>query len=183
MIISEREIMQICKKPTRLAATATISLLAVAVMSGCSQQDKVSFSSGGMTHTFAEGKDAVPKDFLLPIYPGATATGSVTADGGDQDQSKFLMLSTPDQMDKVSDYYQNTLKDKGWSIDKVDTDAPKVVSISVHQKDVEGNVMLADDNGKTTISLSAGKSSDTSKEDTESNSENYQPDKVNPPSD
>jgi hypothetical protein len=183
MFTIQREIMLIGKKPQKWAAAAAVSVAALSILTGCSEQDKVSFSSGGMTHTFAEGKDAVPKDFLLPVYPGATATGSVSADGGDQDQSKFLMLSTTDAMDKVSEYYQNTLKDKGWTIDKIDTDAPKVVGISVHQKDTEGNVMLADDNGKTTISLSAGKAGDTSKEDAESNSENYQPDKVNPPSD
>jgi hypothetical protein len=150
---------------------------------GCSKEGAVTFNSGGMTHTFAEGKDAVPKDFILPMYPGATTTGSVSAEGTDQEESKFLMLSTSDTLEKVSEFYQNSLKDKGWTVDKVDTDAPKVVSISAHLKDTEANVMLADDAGKTTISLSAGKVGDTSKEDSESNSENYKPDKLNPPTD
>jgi hypothetical protein len=136
-----------------------------------------------MTQTFAEGKDAVPKNFLLPVYPGATATGSVSAEGNDQEESKFLMLSTTDSLEKVSEYYQNTLRDKGWTVDKVDTEAPKLVSISAHMKDTDANVMLADDGGKTTISLSAGKTGDTTKEDAETNTENYSPDKLNPPTD
>jgi hypothetical protein len=100
-----------------------------------------------------------------------------------QEESKFLALSSNDPLDKVSDYYQNTLKDKGWTIDKVDSDIPKVVNISAHLKDTEANVMLAEDGGKTTISLNAGNAGDTSKEDSEANQENYKPDKVNPPTD
>jgi len=163
-----------------------IALAAIAiatVISGCSHDDKVSFNSGGMTHTFAEGKDSVPKDFVLPVYPGATATGSVSADGNDQEQSKFLMLSSADSLDKVSEYYQSSLKDKGWTVDKVDADQPKVISITAHKQTTEANIFLSDDGGKTTISLSAGKSGDTSKEDAESQSENYSPDKANPPTD
>lgn len=81
------------------------------MISGCSNDGAVSFNSGGMTQSFAEGKDSVPKDFILPVYPGATATGSVSADGNDQEQSKFLMLSSTDSLDKVSEYYQSSLKD------------------------------------------------------------------------
>ncbi len=64
-----------------VAAAAFILLLVPALLSGCSKEGSVSFNSGGMTHTFSEGKDAVPKDFSLPVYPGATATGSVSAEG------------------------------------------------------------------------------------------------------
>ncbi len=92
-------------------------------------------------------------------------------------------MSTSEPLDKVSEFYQNTLRDKGWTIDKVDTEAPKVVSISAHLKETEANVMLADEGGKTTISLSADKVGDTTKEDAEAQTENYSPDKVNPPSD
>jgi hypothetical protein len=175
--------MLISRNILHVSAGLLASFSAVSLLAGCSPQDSVSFKSGGMTHTFTEGKEAIPKDFVLPIYPGASATGSVSAEGTDQEESKFLMLSTADPMDKVSEYYQSSLPQKGWTIDKVDTDSPNVVSISAHMKDSQANVMLAVDNGKTTISLSVGKTGDTSKEDTESNSENYQPDKVNPPSD
>jgi hypothetical protein len=180
--------LQSTKRPSAKASALKGSVffagsLAILSLGACSQEGSVKYESGGMTQTLAEGKAAVPKDFVLPVYPGATATGSVSAEGSGQEQSKFLMLSSPDSLDKVSDYYQNTLKDKGWTIDKVDTDAPKVVSISAHMKETEANVMLADDGGKTTISLSSGIAGDTSKDDTESNQENYKPDKANPPTD
>jgi hypothetical protein len=175
--------MLISRKSLNVSAALLASSAALSLLAGCSPQDSVSFKSGGMTHTFSEGKDAIPKDFVLPVYPGASATGSVSAEGNDQEESKFLMLSTADAMDKVSEYYQSALPQKGWTVDKVDTDSPNMVSITAHLNDTQGNVMLAVDAGKTTISLSVSKTGDTSKEDAESNSENYQPDKVNPPSD
>ena len=133
-----------------------------------------------MTHTFAEGKDSTPKDFPLPIYPGATTSGSVSSSGKDE-ESQFLMLSTVDSIDKVSVFYQNQLKDKGWEIDSVNTD-PKIVSIDAHKETLQANAELADDGGKTTISLQVGKASDV-KDESESSSENYHPDKVTPPTD
>ena len=86
------------KFPTALIP-ALIVLSATCLLGGCSKEGAVTFNSGGMTHTFAEGKDATPKDFILPIYPGATTTGSVSAEGTDQEESKFLMLSTSDTLD------------------------------------------------------------------------------------
>lgn len=162
---------------------ALVMAASMPLLSGCNKEGSVSFNSGGMTQTFAEGKDAVPKDFTLPVYPGATATGSVSADGTGDEQSKFLMLSSTDPLDKVSAFYQDTLRDKGWTVDKVDTEMPKVVSITAHMKETEANVMLADDGGKTTISLQANKTGEITKEDADASNENYQPDKINPPTD
>ena len=60
----------------------TLALVAFVVFAaGCSNDKEVSYKSAGMTHTFSEGKDAVPKDFALPLYPGAQPTGSVSAEG------------------------------------------------------------------------------------------------------
>jgi hypothetical protein len=136
-----------------------------------------------MTHTMAEGKDAVPKDFPLPLYTGAAPTGSVSAEGAGDEQSRFLILSTTDSLDKVSEYYQGELKNTGWSVDNVQV-SPKLVSISATKKDKEldANVLLADDGGKTTISLQSTKSVEIKKEDEEP-TENYTPNKVTPPTD
>jgi hypothetical protein len=148
--------------------------------SACSS-DKVTYKSSGMTQTLAEGKQSVPKDFQLPLYPGATATGSVSAEGDRQEQAQFVILSTADAIDKVSDFYQEELKKTGWSIDNIQN-MGKLVSISVNQKGVEGNVNIADDSGKTTISLELNKATETKKEDEEP-AENFSPDKVTPPTD
>ena len=150
---------------------------------GCGNDKEAVYKSGGMTHTMAEGKDAVPKDFPLPLYPNAAPTGSVSAQGAGDEQTKYLILSTPDSIDKVSEYYQGELKSAGWDVGNVQV-APKLVSISATKKDkdLDSNVMIADDGGKTTISLQSTKSVEIKKEDEEP-SENFTPNKVTPPTD
>lgn len=148
---------------------------------GCSSEKSVTFQSGGLTQTISEGKDAVPSNSVLPVYPGATASGSVSAEGK-QEGAQFIMLSTNDPPDKVSEFYQDKLKDKGWEIDKVDVSNPNATTITAHLKDTEANVLIAVDSGKTMISLQSSKSDDDTKPD-EENSENYQPNKTTPPTD
>jgi hypothetical protein len=160
----------------------TLALAAIAVFAaGCGNDKEVSYKSAGMTHTFAEGKDAVPKDFALPLYPGAQPTGSVSAEGDGNEQSKYVILSTIDPIDKVSDFYQDELKKQGWTLEPAQT-MPKLISISGTLKGLDSNVMISDDGGKTTISLQLNRSVETKKEDEETN-ENFTPDKVTPPTD
>jgi len=157
---------------------------ALLVVSACSSPDKVAYKSGGMTHTWAEGKAAVPKEFEKLVYPDASTTGSVSADGENEEQSKFLMLTSTKSPEEVSQWYQDQLKNSEWKVDKVEvlTETPKLISISGHKADLEMNVMIAEENAKTTISMSAGKSLDENNENKEP-SENYTPDKVTPPTD
>jgi hypothetical protein len=152
-------------------------------ITGCSSDKEATYKSGGMTHTMAEGKDAIPQDFPLPIYNGSSPTGSVSAQGSDSEQTKYLMLSTADSIDKVSEFYQSELKNAGWNIENVQV-APKLVSISATKKDkdLDSNVLIADDGGKTTISLQSTKSVEIKKEDDEP-TENFSPNKVTPPTD
>lgn len=168
----------------RTASLVFVTVISAVSLSSCGNQKEVSFKSGGMTHTFAEGQDAVPKDFPLPIYPGATTSGSVSAGGDDQEHSQFLMLSSNDSMDKISEFYQGQLKDKGWEIDKVDT-SPKLVSIDAHKDKLQANAELVEDSDsdKTTISLQVSQQSDNPKEESEAAAENFKPDKVTPPTD
>jgi len=170
--------------PLRTASLIFVAAFSVLSLSSCGNQKEVSFKSGGMTQTFAEGQDAIPKDFPLPIYPGATTSGSVSAGGEDQEHSQFLMLSSNDSMDKISEFYQGQLKDKGWEIDKVDT-SPKLVSIDAHKDKLQANAELVEDSDsdKTTISLQVSQQSDNPKEDSEAAAENFKPDKVTPPTD
>lgn len=162
---------------------AAVTAFALLSLSGCSEPQKVvSFKAGGMTHSFAEGNDSVPKDFPLPVYPGATATGSISAEGQGDEQSKFSMLSSKDDIHKVSDYYQQELKGKGWTVDDVQP-SDNLISITAHSKDLQANVMLsADEDKQTTISLSVSKSSDatTSADDAEAATENFTPQKTAP---
>lgn len=157
-----------------------VGLAALCALGGCGQQQEVSFKSGGMTHTMAQGNSAIPKEFEKLVYPDAVITGSVSAEGSNEEQSKFLMMSSSNSLDTVRKWYQEQLKNQDWQVDEVQ-DKAKVVSISGHKDNLEVNVMIAEDSPKTTISLSAGKQVDTS-EDKEP-AENYTPDKVNPPTD
>jgi hypothetical protein len=168
--------------PTRFNIVATIGVSLCFLLSACGNDKEATYKSGGMTHTMAEGKDAVPKDFPLPLYTGAAPTGSVSAEGAGDEQSRFLILSTTDSLDKVSEWYQSELKNTGWNVEV--QVMPKLVSISAtkKEKDLDANVSLADDGGKTTISLQSTKSVEIKKEDEEP-TENYTPNKVTPPTD
>ncbi|HEY9785029.1 MAG TPA: hypothetical protein V6D17_06465 [Candidatus Obscuribacterales bacterium] len=161
--------------------TTTLFSSAALSLSACGGNDKqVSYKSGGMTHTIQEGEGAVPQEFSKLIYPNAQATGSVSAEGNDQEQSKFAMLSCTTPVDDVSKWYQDQLRENGWEITNVQP-LPKMVSISAKKGEVEMNVMIADDGGKTTISLSLGKTIEATPD--ESEADNYTPDKVTPPTD
>ncbi|MFX5122973.1 hypothetical protein ABTC78_19470, partial [Acinetobacter baumannii] len=76
--------------------------------------------------------------------------------------------TSADSIDKVSEYYQNELKTTGWNIENVQV-TPKLVSISATKKDknLESNVLINDDGGKTTISLQSTSAVEIKKEDEE----------------
>lgn len=158
-----------------------LGLVVLIQLSGCNNSEQVSFKSGGMTHTMAQGPNAIPKDFAELVYPEATTAGSVSAEGNNEEQSQFLMLSSASPVSSVSKWYQDQLKQQNWKVDKVQ-DMPKLVSISGHKDKVEVNVMIAEDGQKTTISLSTGSQVDGANED-KVPAENYTPDKLNPPTD
>lgn len=147
----------------------------------CSNQGEVSFKSGGTTQTFAEGKTAVPKEFEPLVYPQSVTTGSVSADADNQEQAKFLMLTSTNSPETIGKWYQDQLAKQNWKVDKVQ-DMSKLISITGHKDDTEVNVMIAEDGGKTTISLQAGKQGDNVNDDKEP-AENYVPDKATPPTD
>lgn len=156
---------------------------AAVLLSGCnSGTSEVSFKSGGMTHTFAEGKSSIPKDFPLPLYPNATTTGSVSADGGaGGERSKFLMLASKDPVEQVSKYYLDELKASGWKVENQETSGG-LINLSASQKDMEANVLVSGESGKTTISLSVSKTTGEMKAPAD-DSGNYEPNKVTPPTD
>jgi len=132
-----------------------------------------------MTHTFAEGSESKIKDFPLPIYPNAQPTGSVTAQGDDQENSSFMMLSSADSLSQVGDFYSQKLQEDGWTIHAT-TRMPKMVNISATRKDMEANVMVGLDSEKTTITLAVSKELEGVPKVSD---EPYTPDKLNPPTD
>jgi hypothetical protein len=164
-------------KRMALQAVLTIAVLSLAA---CGNEKSVTYSSGGMTNTFNEGEKGVPKDLQLLVYPGAEIAGSTSAQDKDGEHSAFVSLSTPDSLERVSDWYQDSLKKNGWTIDNHDATQPSFVSISGHQKDVEINVIVAQDANKTTISVSEGKSGEGDPVD-EEEIEKFTPNSIVPP--
>lgn len=146
----------------------------------CTTNKQVSFQSGDMTHTFQEGQGFQAKNFPLPLYPGSTTTGAVSAEGDkNNEQAKFLMLSSTDSIEKVTKYYKNELEDKGWKVANIQT-LPNLVSIQASKSDLEANVMIAQDNQKTTVSLGISKEADNGPIP---NPSTYVPNKFTPPTD
>lgn len=58
--------------------------------------------------------DSFPKDF--PVYPGAKVTSSLSGNGQAENGGFWLTLTTGDSLEKVSSYYKDNLKSKGWTI-------------------------------------------------------------------
>lgn len=158
----------------------TVVSLSMLCLTACSNGKDVTYKSGGMTHTIAQGEGSIPDEFKALIYPDAQATGSVSADGNDQEQSKFVMLQAKAPGEDVSKWYQEQLQNNGWTVGNVQNSAD-VISISAQKKDIEMNVMIDEDQGKTTINLSLAKTVDQVPD--ESETENFVPNKAAPPTD
>lgn len=155
-------------------------IVASIFLSACTSAEQVSYKSGGMTHTFVAGKDVNKQNFMLPIYPNSRATGERQAQSG-QDENTFRMLSSPDPIGKISEFYLSELKKDGWKVTQQMV-LPALVNISARKDKLEGSIMLSrDDHSKTTvITLSVGVESDGVPE---MSKENSSPDKANPPTD
>lgn len=161
------------------ALYAVLALVAAVSTSSCGNDKSVTFKSAGMTHTFNEGTEGIPKDLQVLVYPGAQIAGSTSAQDKDGEHAAFVSLSTPDALERVSEWYQSCLPKNGWQIDNSDTGQSAVVSLSGHQKDVEINVLMAQDGNKTAISISEGRSVHDPVEEEEI--ENFTPNEFTPP--
>jgi hypothetical protein len=62
------------------------------------------------------------------------------------------MLSTTDSVDVVSQYYKKKLADNGWKVDDVQP-MGQMTNISARKQGLDASVMVAEDAGKTSISL------------------------------
>ncbi|MBS1994034.1 MAG: hypothetical protein JSS83_26160 [Cyanobacteria bacterium SZAS LIN-3] len=171
--------MNVNRKYSSLAAIAIILTL-----TGCGGKE-VNFSSGGMSQTQKIGKDSVPKDLSALVYPGATASGSQSAKAEDKDitdESQYLQLSSQDAIEKVATWYEQTLKNAGWNIEKKET-MGNMVTISGTMKDSEVSVTISDDTGSTAILITKSTSVGVGAVPDEGDNENYKPNKDVPPTD
>lgn len=147
-------------------------------LAACSQQDQVSFNSGGLTHNFASGKDASGAGFPLPLYPNSQPQGSKSA-AGPEEQDNFMMLTSVDGVDKISEFYNSTLKNSGWQVDSKKLTA-ELVNLSAVKGQLEASVMISGDGKSTSITLTYAKVPEGTPKVSD---EPFVPDKLNPPTD
>ncbi len=156
----------------------SLSLISTAV-SSCSSPEQVSYQSGGMTQTFVAGKDAGKGNFLLPVYPNAKASGEVSAKGGDE-QNSFMILASSDPVDKIAEFYKAELKKDGWTVSQQQM-LPELVNLTAKKDKLDGSVMLSSDGkGNTSINLSVSVEPEGTPQ---LSTEDFIPDKLNPPTD
>lgn len=157
-------------------------LLSFTFLSSCSSDKQVSYKSGGMTHTISEGKDAVPKDFPVPLYPQSSPTGSVSAQTDTLDENaQFLMLTSGDPYKQVGAFYEKELKAQGWKIEEQQS-LPGLESIAASKGELDANVMLSGDGKKTNISIAVSKNTDKEPVVPDS-SQTFTPNQFTPPTD
>ncbi|MBZ0189680.1 MAG: hypothetical protein K8F91_25760 [Candidatus Obscuribacterales bacterium] len=171
------------KSPTLPIFTLLLSTVSLAILlslSGCGNDKSVTFKSAGMTHTFSEGEEDIPKELQAFIYPASTVAGATDAHDAEGEEARFLTLSTTDAIEQVADWYQSTLQKNGWAIDSNEK-MPRMINMSGHLKDMEINVVMAEDGKKTTISVSQGRSVEGGFD--ESELENFTPNQLTPPTD
>lgn len=164
--------------PTILRRLALLIVLVgcFALLHSCGDDKSVTFKSAGMTHTFNQGD--VTKELQPFVYPGATVIGSTSASDNDGEQSAYLSLKSTDTLEKVSGWYEDTLKKDGWKLDSDDT-MPRMINLSGHKEDFEIAVMMSEDNASTTISVSQGRAIDKPVDEEEI--ENFTPNELTPP--
>jgi hypothetical protein len=153
----------------------------IILLCACSPAKEVSFKSAGVTQTFSQGTMAISPDFKDYIYPDATTSGSVSADGENNEESKFLMLSSKSPIESVSKWYRDKFKSENWKIAN-QQEQPKLISITGSKDKTELSVMITEDNNNTSISLSLAKQVDGNYND-DKNGENFVPNKDTPPTD
>lgn len=154
-----------------------LGLACCVLLTACSSNQEVSYQSGGMTHTWEEGK-AASKDFPLPIYPNSKPSSALRA-SGEGDTSEFMILVSPDSVEKVASYYSDELGKKGWKLNKLN--GTNMVNMTASKDDQQAGIMISvDDKNQTSITLTM---SDEPAGVPQVTDKNFTPDKLNPPTD
>ncbi|EKD49482.1 MAG: hypothetical protein ACD_63C00126G0001 [uncultured bacterium] len=118
------------------------------------------------------GTGEIPANFPsdLPLYPGATASYTFVG-SGNEEGSASATLETSDSMDKVSSWYKQNIESNGWSITRTDqwgADSDQFSNYVAEKGDKELSVGITSPEGKTMITITINKKSDTNPEDSDS---------------
>jgi hypothetical protein len=111
--------------------------------------ESVNFAADKMPENF-------PKDF--PIYPGAKFTGSMSGGNNAKDAQGFwVILSTPDTLSKVTEYYKTNLDKSGYTI-KNTMNLNEMTTWTVKKDSLGGGVTVTrgENDKETTITVTLG---------------------------
>jgi len=94
--------------------------------------------------------DNFPKNF--PVYPGSKIAGTVSGNKEGTDGGIWLTFSSGDSLAKISQYYKDNFKAKGWNA-KAILEANENVTYSVSDGKMEGTLTVtrATDTNESTI--------------------------------
>lgn len=90
------------------------------------------------------GNTAIPADFPkdFPIYPNAKPNGNLSTGGSNQEKGIWLLLSTDDDVKKVTDFYSSNLKNNGWEISNTLT-VGDTVTWNCSKNGLSGNMAIS----------------------------------------
>ncbi len=98
---------------------------------------------------FGSGSGKVPA--WVPAYPGSTPHGTYSA-SSDKEETGHYSFTTPDAVDKVAQYYQDQLKQAGYSVNSVNAGGTIVTGHTEDNKRTLG-ITLVSVSGETTASV------------------------------
>ncbi len=113
--------------------------------------------------------DTFPKDF--PLYPGATVKGSMS--GNDTATGFWIVMTSTDDLIKVTAFYKTNLPSRGWTISNTMT-LDTTTTWGVTKGNLEGSVMVLKnkEDKETSINITLqDKTTDTSGSEAPSQSE------------
>ncbi|MEZ4535697.1 MAG: hypothetical protein R3D26_11975 [Cyanobacteriota/Melainabacteria group bacterium] len=171
---------KLSRRNALLVVSALLTMSSTAWITACNNEKQVTFKSAGMTHTFSEGGKDLPRELMPFVYPESVVAGATNAHDAEGEQARFLSMSSPDSMEKVTGWYQEKMGQEGWTVDETNK-LPRIIIISGHKDDLEVSVTMAEDDGKTTISVSQGKSVDDPVSEKEM--DNFSPNELTPATD
>jgi hypothetical protein len=89
------------------------------------------------------GKSEIPENFPkdFPLYPGAKPSGSLSG-GKKADNGFWLMLTTPDTLEKVDEFYSTNFKKQGWTSEEL-MRVGNSVTWKAGKGNLEGTVMAS----------------------------------------
>lgn len=123
------------------------------------ENGKMTFTDQKTGETVNIGTGTLPSNFPsdFPQYPGAKVASSLSGNKSGSTNGFFVTFSSTDGKDKVTNYYKDQLKSKGWTTQS-SMDVGTVTTYAVTKGTWEGTVSISSDTSKkeTAIMVTLG---------------------------